>query len=155
LLLGITRGGPETDGALSRVLFICEQLGISGHLLEFVQEGEKGATHVWAEVLANSEKWLLGIARAIITNPELMCIHKPLMAQNDVTSKKVMHVLKKFVEEKGFGLDMDTRHLRRPRTCILTAAKAQSAKAADKVFKVSHAGGVELIDKAEIDSNLG
>jgi len=147
--LGINRGSPDEAGLAERIYQICVDLGLPTHLLDFVKEAEKGHVHTWGEVLANSEKCLCGIARAIVANPELLCIHKPLMAQPDETAQKVIAMLRGFVDNKGILLDPNSRHLRRPRTCIFTAAKAKSAAAADSVYRVSLTG-VEKLDPSAV-----
>jgi ABC-type multidrug transport system fused ATPase/permease subunit len=151
--LGINRGSPDEAGLAERIYQMCVDLGLPKHLLDFVKEAEKGQIHTWGEVLANSEKCLCGIARAIVANPELLCIHKPLMAQPDETAQKVMAMLRGFVDNKGILLDPNSRHLRRPRTCILTAAKAASAAAADSVYRVT-LKGVEKLDRADVASQF-
>jgi len=149
LKLGINRGSPDEKDLSERMLKCCALLGLPEHLLDLAKQEDKGPTLVWGEILARSEQCIIGIARALLSNPELLCIHKPLMAQPEDTAIKVMSQLRAFVDDKGVLLDPEMRHLRRPRTCIMTAAKAKTAEDADTVFKVTHAG-VHLLARSEI-----
>jgi hypothetical protein len=56
----------------------------------------------------------------------------------------VLLALREFIDNKGCKVDSSTRHLRRSRTCILTADKAESAVSADVVYKVCNGSVVEL-----------
>merc|ERR1719199_16452 len=80
----------DSDGKLERVLKICERLNIPQDVLDLVSQGASGPALVWAELISHSHKCLLGLARAVITNPEVLCIHKPTIAYNESTSKRVL-----------------------------------------------------------------
>jgi ABC-type multidrug transport system fused ATPase/permease subunit len=144
LKLGINRGSPDEKDLSERLLKCCSLLGLPQHLLELAKQEDKGPILVWGDILARSEQCLIGIARALLANPELLCIHKPLMAQQEEVAAKVMNQLRDFVDQKGVLLDPEMRHVRRPRTCIMTAAKAKTAEDADTVFKVTHEGVIQL-----------
>jgi ABC-type multidrug transport system fused ATPase/permease subunit len=139
----------DSDAELKRVCTICSRLGLPEDMMALVRQGSEGTVLTWGEVISQSQKSILGLARAVITNPELMCIHKPIMAYNEETSKVVLDMLKQFCIDKGVEQELESRHVRRPRTCIITAAKASSVKVADFVYWVSHKDGVRYISKSE------
>merc|ERR1719199_1422911 len=90
----------DSDAAIERVCTICQRLGMPEDLMTLVKQGPKGEQLTWAEVVSQSHRALLGLARAVIANPELMCIHKPIMAYNEETSAMVLDMLKEFCTNK-------------------------------------------------------
>jgi ABC-type lipoprotein export system ATPase subunit len=134
----------SAEGSMERIVSICMMLGVPNHNIDRIKLGLDGETHVWTEVLSHAEKIQLGMARALIMNPELICVHKPLMSLNANRGNKVLLAFREFIDNKGCKVDSSTRHLRRSRTCILTADKAQSAVNADVVYKVGNGTVVEL-----------
>ena len=92
---------------------------------------------------------MLCIARALITNPEVCVLHTPTEGLDEVTAERILLLLRESVDEKGVGQDENTWHMRRPRTCIITAAKVASVAVAERVYSVSHKDGVKYISKAE------
>lgn len=145
LTFGCIPGDADADTA--RVTKICERLGLPQNVIDIVAQGFKGPVLVWSELLSHSHKCLLGVARAMITNPELLCLHKPVMAYNESTTQRVLGMLKEFCVDKGIEVDMETRHLRRPRTCVITAAKVASVNLADHIYLVSHKHGCRYVPK--------
>lgn len=140
--------GPEDpDSRVERVMSICRRLLFPEDILHMIGEGHKGPVLVWQEVLAHSHKSLLQFARAIITNPELMCVHKPVMYIGDKSSAVVLELLREFCVQKGVGQNDKTRQHRRPRTCILTAAKIAAVQEADRIYLVSRKAGIKYIPK--------
>jgi len=137
----------DSDTEMERVVKICSRLGLPQGELDLIKQGKDAPAMVWGELLSHSHISLLGIARAIITNPELMCIHKPIMAHSEETSATIIAMLKEFCVEKGVGQDATTRHLRRPRTCVMTAAKLSSVTFADHVYLVSRRDGIRYVPK--------
>lgn len=145
LIFGVNPGDP--DGSLERVQAICDKLGVSDEVKQYVRMGPDGERRMWLDVLSHSQKCLCMIARALAANPELLCIHKPTMAFDETTSKRVLRLLREFVEAKGVEQDASTRHCRRPRTCITTSSKFLGIEAADVVFTVTREAGIQAIEK--------
>jgi len=106
--------------------------------------------HQWDKMFSQSMRNLLAFARAVITNPELLCMHKPIMAYDEETSSIVLDMLKDFCVSKGVEQDQKSRHMRRVRTCIITAAKAASVYKADHVYSISHESGVRFLSPANL-----
>lgn len=135
LTLGVPKGHP--DGCIERVREICSGLGLPAAMLDTIREEESSPTVVWSEALSGSEKHMLVIARALIANPEVMCIHKPTLHVNDPMAEKIVGMLRDFVDQRGICLPKEEKHLRRPRTCIMTSTRMTSLQRADQIFKVS------------------
>lgn len=146
LLFGVHPG--DDDGRMERIEAICRSLSIPESLISLIASD---TSHSWAEVLSMTTRVLVNMARAVIANPEVLCIHKPTLAFDNDTAAVVLKVLKSFVEEKG--VLQDHSHMaflsRRNRTCIITAARTASVRTADLVFQISP-DGVKKIEKHEI-----
>jgi ABC-type multidrug transport system fused ATPase/permease subunit len=163
LALGINRGSPDEQNLEERMLKICACLGMPPHVTDFIKEGHDGAVHPWASVLASSEQACIGIARAVIANPELLCIHKPLSGQPDERAHSIMELLRRLVDEKGVFMDPLQRSQRRPRTCLLTkdlhglsaAVKEKSAEHIDSVYTVTHMHGTRRLTAEEVAAEFG
>jgi len=134
LVFGVTPG--DLDGSVKRVRAICRRLELPEDLIHSIKDDKTTHHAKWADVVSSSERHMLSFARAIIANPEVLCIHKPTLHIGDHASLAVVDMLREFVDQRGVALDPETRHLRRPRTCIITSARSTSMWKSDKVFKV-------------------
>jgi len=85
----------------------------------------------WLDGLTYTEKVKLHLARALIMNPEVIVLQRPLHHYDSKTSQLVMNVLKAHVRERGLGLPEEGRPHRRPRTCFFTIEDASQAEQAD------------------------
>eukprot|EP00747_Dinoflagellata_sp_TGD_P089395 gnl/TRDRNA2_/TRDRNA2_164306_c0_seq1.p1 gnl/TRDRNA2_/TRDRNA2_164306_c0~~gnl/TRDRNA2_/TRDRNA2_164306_c0_seq1.p1 ORF type:complete len:294 (-),score=44.63 gnl/TRDRNA2_/TRDRNA2_164306_c0_seq1:30-818(-) len=150
--------GEDPDGSMQRVLEVCRKLGVYEKVLHYVQEGPSGEHRSWLDILSQTQKSMCMIARAVIANPEMMCVHKPTLSCDEVATTRVMSVFREFVELKGVSQDASTRHQRRPRTCIITSSKAFGVDVADVVYYVSSEAGIEQLkgeDRKALVSRLG
>eukprot|EP00747_Dinoflagellata_sp_TGD_P123274 gnl/TRDRNA2_/TRDRNA2_173788_c2_seq1.p1 gnl/TRDRNA2_/TRDRNA2_173788_c2~~gnl/TRDRNA2_/TRDRNA2_173788_c2_seq1.p1 ORF type:complete len:232 (-),score=30.50 gnl/TRDRNA2_/TRDRNA2_173788_c2_seq1:62-712(-) len=152
LAFGVLEGDADRDS--SRVTQISEGLSMSAKTLEFIRQGPNGEARIWLEVLSHTQKSLCMVARALIANPELMCIHKPTMAFNEKVTTNVLTLLREFVDNKGAAQNKATRHQRRPRTLLMTSSKFLGVDVADKVFCVTRADGIQEIDKSRVSEEL-
>merc|ERR1719379_879172 len=92
-----------------------------------------------------SHRSLINIARALVANPEVLGMHKPSMALREETAENMLSQLRAFVDDKGLEMDPEMLHMRRPRTCIITAARAYATKLADQVFEFEGKEGVRCV----------
>merc|ERR1711972_266916 len=92
---------------------------------------------IWEDVLSGAQGQLLNIARALISNFEVMCIHHPTNGLGDQAARKAMQAMQPFVELKGVEQDPDQFNTRRPRTCFITHCAEDMPEQADVVVKVS------------------
>jgi len=136
---GVRPGDP--DGNKTRVKQIFRHMGLPGNVLNLLEDDSLHFTN-WLDVLSVSQRHLLSIARALIANPQVICIHKPTEKYSDERGKKVLALLKEFTE--GHGIAQDQRVVSaktpRPRTCIMTNVSVHAKDYADDIILVSRAG---------------
>merc|ERR1711871_920487 len=101
-----------------------------------------------------TQKRFLHLARALIANPEILCIHKPTLPFDSPGVKKVIMMLGRFVREKGVWQDDSERWFRRPRTCFFTASRREGIDLADQVLAVNKKRGVYPMDKGDVTDAL-
>jgi len=123
------------DGKVTRVQAICRRLGLPGELLEMAHPDETGEIS-WTESLSSAEQHLIVIARALIANPEVLCIHKPVLHVGAASAPTVIELLREFVDKRGVEQDENEYRVRRPRTCIITSTRAASLPMVDSVYKI-------------------
>eukprot|EP00930_Biecheleria_cincta_P013997 TRINITY_DN12219_c0_g1_i1.p1 TRINITY_DN12219_c0_g1~~TRINITY_DN12219_c0_g1_i1.p1 ORF type:complete len:951 (-),score=122.96 TRINITY_DN12219_c0_g1_i1:105-2594(-) len=123
------------DGSVARVKDILRKLGLTQDQ-RLMAHLESDAALNWHEELPLSQRHLLCLARAFISNPEVLCVHRPLLSCNESQSYQVMRVMREFVEKKGLELPDSSIHLRRPRTVIMTSEKLAGMEMADTVLGV-------------------
>lgn len=90
----------------------------------------------WLDGLTYTEKVKLHLSRALIMNPEVIVLQRPLHHYDYNTSKLVMDVLKAHVRERGLGLPEEGRPHRRPRTCFFTVEDVSQAEQADVAWHI-------------------
>mmetsp|Transcript_20945 Transcript_20945/g.48821 ORF Transcript_20945/g.48821 Transcript_20945/m.48821 type:complete len:844 (-) Transcript_20945:340-2871(-) len=79
--------------------------------------------HGWRESLSFQEKAKIHIARALIMNPEIMILEKPLMNFDENEAALVASVLKEYVANRGVAMPVDSYESRRPRSCFYSAER--------------------------------
>eukprot|EP00438_Fugacium_kawagutii_P013022 Skav214737 [mRNA] locus=scaffold3176:92204:93454:+ [translate_table: standard] len=57
----------------------------------------------WDQVLSHTQQVKLGLARALVANPDVLLLHKPAMPYDDRTSHMVLEVIKSHVKNRGVG----------------------------------------------------
>jgi len=92
------------------------------------------------EALSYSERAKLHIARALLMNPEVMVLQRPLAHFNHADQDKVLDLIHEHVRNRGIGLPPETAHLRRPRTVFLSVESEELAKHADVVWDMVRVG---------------
>jgi len=142
LIFGVKPG--DSDASVSRVQEICRMVGLSEATVCQIREDSEDKD-AWMKVLSETDATLLNLARALVANPEILCVYKPMSPFDDVMSNRMMQLFKRFVEDRGLQQNDATRHERRPRTCIITVSKVQFVEAADVVVHVDCAGGIQVL----------
>jgi ABC-type multidrug transport system fused ATPase/permease subunit len=106
-------------------------------------EAEDGTS--WQSSLTATEKMKLNFARAVIYNPEVLLIERPLFPYDQDSSALIMKCLKEHVHERGLCLPRETIHQRRPRTCLFTEMPHMSlAYDADMVYCMLKDGSLRM-----------
>lgn len=142
LSFGVADG--DSDGDLARILTICRRLTLDDEVLNYIGSD---ASLPWPDVLSLTQCSLLCTARAVISNPEVLVMHKPTQPFDDVTCELIMGLFKEYVVNKGIEQDPSMWWCRRPRTCIVTSSKAAGINQCDHVVHVSAKAGYEIVGK--------
>jgi len=145
LTLGVNSG--DADARLDRVQQICGKLGLDGHVLHHLQVP---TILNWENTFSRSQLRLLGLARSLVYNPEVLCCDKPLVALNEESCRRVLDVLKQFVDQRGIGLCADTLLQRRPRTVIVAGSNRFCMQYADQLISVSD-NGICQVNRHELE----
>jgi len=95
---------------------------------------EKEGVVPWQEKLSATEKHKIHLARALIMNPEVLVLHKPVTKYDTKTAAIIMRIIKEHVQNRGFHVSAHSVHRRRPRTCIFTPSNAEQMQRADRVW---------------------
>jgi len=88
----------------------------------------------WKERLSYSERAKLHLARAILMNPEVMVLQRPLVHFNQQEQNDVFSLLQEHVRNRGLEHPSDTVAKRRPRTTFLSVENQEQANLADVVW---------------------
>jgi len=126
-----------SDGAKTRVAAILRTLQCEDCIEDGVESTER---KMWQSRLTVKERHTLNLARALIANPYLICIHKPTMAYGAKNSDMVMQLLRDFVRSRGVEQGNAPVESRRPRTVIYTSFRKSSTEYADKIYKITKTG---------------
>lgn len=127
----------DPDADETRIKLVCRELKMPETIINKMHHDED-----FRQTLSMTEKSLVRIARALISNPEVLCIHKPTIGFDHALASNIMKKIFKFVKEKGLHQDENASKLRRCRTCIFTASrKAPDLNFAHKVLHVKKKEG--------------
>ena len=95
----------------------------------------------WLTRMSASEKWRFQLARALLHNPHVLAIHRPVQELSGEVRQIVLACLKDFVRMRGLdvegGLDAAKR---RPRTVIFTTGSDDRFDFADYVWRITPQG---------------
>eukprot|EP00929_Paragymnodinium_shiwhaense_P002949 TRINITY_DN10329_c0_g1_i1.p1 TRINITY_DN10329_c0_g1~~TRINITY_DN10329_c0_g1_i1.p1 ORF type:complete len:879 (+),score=178.62 TRINITY_DN10329_c0_g1_i1:149-2785(+) len=131
---------------LVRPLKLLDEEIKNGLMPEPVQHGKSGDAGWWSTVSA-ADLAGLHLARALVANSEVLCLHHPMLHYNEHERDIIMNMLAEYVEERGCCLDGPKLN-RRPRSIFYTARNSDVAKLyADKVFEIK-GGGVSVLPGA-------
>lgn len=112
---------------------------MSSSTLDKLHEDSQVATH-----LASASRFKIQLARALVTDPEVLLIHKPIAFATAHEAHTIMELLREFVDKRGVENDTETKYFRRPRTCIISLAKPFCMNLVDKVVSMRERGIKEL-----------
>jgi len=155
----------EEDADMKRVMKICTQMGMSEDVLNLISGDQHGqykstitgtgdsvANRRTAEEKARSiasvshkDRCLLHLARALIVNPDLLIMHKPLTQFHSVDVQRVLEVFRTYVDLRGLEQPVQTRQQRRPRTCIMSLASLEGVEFFDLVLRIGD-GSVQEVN---------
>jgi len=168
LFANITFGpADEEDEHIDRVIRLCQRMGVSAPVIDHIKSDAQGeravlggdkndcggadAPHESEELLlSHSDTSLVHLVRALTMNPEVLIIHKPTASFSDRHAKKIVEILRDFVDNRGLEEPRETVHSRRPRTCIFSLPFASPlTEGADLVLRVEE-GGVRADEEQQM-----
>jgi len=103
----------------------------------------------WQETLASAERAKIHLARALIVNPEVLVLQRPLIHYDDREAPVVLEVITDFVNKRGICLPEASINRRRPRTLFFSPSTQAQAKKADVVWRLNKGKGQVSVCKAE------
>jgi len=106
----------------------------------------------WVDTLSYSETAKLHLARALLMNPEVMVLQRPLLHFNQHDQKDVLDLLHEHVGNRGFGLPSENMSMRRPRTVFLSVENQEQADRADVVWMVEGTGAKSSVSVKKQDT---
>jgi len=141
LIFGMHEDQP--DASRERVASIVRRLTKSHEIASYL---DSDAEESWQDIFSGAQCKLLGIARALIHNAEVLCIHKPLAKLTHDDAEHVVQALHDHLDNKGMELASDPVK-RRPRTVFVSAATSDRAiDAADNVVLLDSGGVIQALD---------
>jgi len=105
---------------------------------EIEQAYEDSHHEHWANDLSYSEKCKLHVARALIMNPEVMVMQRPLYHYGVRDSKKILQAIRDHVDCRGLEMPLAGRSKRRPRTVIFSTETDAECKICDAVWELQN-----------------
>lgn len=115
----------------------CNEAGSNSSSKESVESGaEEMMVNDWGKKLNYVEVAKIHLARALIMNPEVLILQRPLIHFDDEEAKRVRGVLWNHIRNRGLGLPTETAARRRPRTLFFSPSSESEARAAEVLWKV-------------------
>jgi len=113
-----------------------------------------GRNHLaWFRNLSETQRALFSLARALITNPEVLCIEKPTLPYCDSIARDVLSILHEHVRKRGLEQGHTSSQELRPRTVIMTNVNSLVQDYADAIFLVKE-GEIRQLDKEHISQHM-
>lgn len=102
----------------------------------------------WFDRLSYNDKKRLNLARALVFNPEILVLHRPVDDADTAEMKVILQLLREHVDALGVEMDPNTRRKRRPRTCFFTGGEHEKSAViknqADVVWTLSRKDGLVI-----------
>eukprot|EP00928_Gymnodinium_smaydae_P029802 TRINITY_DN22345_c0_g1_i1.p1 TRINITY_DN22345_c0_g1~~TRINITY_DN22345_c0_g1_i1.p1 ORF type:complete len:923 (+),score=178.65 TRINITY_DN22345_c0_g1_i1:62-2770(+) len=107
------------------------------------EEGEDGVEK-WQDTLNYVEIAKIHLARALIVNPEVLVLQRPLIHYDDREGDRIAQVLHSHVVERGLCMPQEGSSRRRPRTCFFSPSTAEEVRDADIIWRIKNARVTEI-----------
>lgn len=143
LIFGMNRDRP--DASRERVKAIALRLTSSHTVVDHLDEDMEKA---WHDIFSGAVCKLLCLARGLVQNYELLCIHKPLAKLSSVDADAVIEAFHDHINSKGLELHVDPTH-RRPRTVIISANHRKHVSGAHDVLELDPYSGLRSLRNSD------
>jgi ABC-type multidrug transport system fused ATPase/permease subunit len=134
--VGLTKGDKSPSGnfvvASSRSMSPMKQIKDFDELASLDH-----AVDNWLLKLSHTQKMKLHLCRALIANPNIMFLQRPLHHFSDSVAEEVLDVFREHLELRGLGYEEGTVQQRRLRTMFLIVENEVQANKADVVWTMS------------------
>eukprot|EP00746_Dinoflagellata_sp_MGD_P076970 gnl/MRDRNA2_/MRDRNA2_30933_c0_seq2.p1 gnl/MRDRNA2_/MRDRNA2_30933_c0~~gnl/MRDRNA2_/MRDRNA2_30933_c0_seq2.p1 ORF type:complete len:948 (+),score=154.35 gnl/MRDRNA2_/MRDRNA2_30933_c0_seq2:134-2977(+) len=115
--------------------------------IDFQNQGKDSSLRNWIEPLTTTDLTIISQVRAYLVNPEVLVMLRPCIYYDEMRSQTAYRNMQEYVDNRGLGLDLKTKHRRRPRTLIYSATSMEEAHVADYIWVVKGGTVTELEDK--------
>eukprot|EP00928_Gymnodinium_smaydae_P029614 TRINITY_DN22256_c0_g1_i1.p1 TRINITY_DN22256_c0_g1~~TRINITY_DN22256_c0_g1_i1.p1 ORF type:complete len:1018 (-),score=208.61 TRINITY_DN22256_c0_g1_i1:56-2692(-) len=100
--------------------------------------------------LSMSDKVRMHLARALVMNPEVLVLHKPMAHFDEEHRQHVMNLLRDYVDCRGVEKSPEEFAMRRPRTCIFSVSTHDVSEMADIILNVD-GGRIDQLDTKKMN----
>jgi len=107
----------------------------------------------WQGLLSQTDRRIIQLARALLTNPHVLVIHRPLASLDEEVAECVLESLRAFIDQRLFTGASKSASSLLSRTVVFSSSTHDEAaiRAADRVIVVgSPAGGATLLDESAV-----
>merc|ERR1719265_1164095 len=91
------------------------------------------------------EKAKIHLARALIVNPEVLVMQRPLYHFGESVASDMLGAMREYVDNRGLCLPKVTKSRRRPRTLFFSPTNYRQSKQADVVWEITHHRQIEQV----------
>lgn len=130
-----TDGEPRPGGRIS-LNHHREMFSLAARGIQDADIARRGEGFLWQSSLSDIERAKVHLARALIMDPEVCVMQRPLSIYSHREAARVLTVLKEHVDHRGLGLPEALRENRRPRTLLFSPEDEGQAAQADVLMKV-------------------
>eukprot|EP00747_Dinoflagellata_sp_TGD_P106452 gnl/TRDRNA2_/TRDRNA2_169855_c4_seq3.p1 gnl/TRDRNA2_/TRDRNA2_169855_c4~~gnl/TRDRNA2_/TRDRNA2_169855_c4_seq3.p1 ORF type:complete len:193 (-),score=32.23 gnl/TRDRNA2_/TRDRNA2_169855_c4_seq3:54-593(-) len=92
----------------------------------------------WSDSLSYTERAKIHLSRALIMNPEVLVLQRPLCHFDRSTGLMMLDALKKHVSDRGYRMSQATVERRRPRSLFLSPTTDEEKELASILWEVRH-----------------
>ena len=136
LLYGLKEGTYDRKREIARACRIATRLGLTNRLIEHVETdnmlGVNGCK------ISRTDRTLIHLARAFVTNPEVLVLHKPAVLVDNVLRARIFTMMRDFVRQRGIDQDANEPiERRRVRTIVYSCSRNSETVMADRVFNIN------------------
>eukprot|EP00747_Dinoflagellata_sp_TGD_P106450 gnl/TRDRNA2_/TRDRNA2_169855_c4_seq1.p1 gnl/TRDRNA2_/TRDRNA2_169855_c4~~gnl/TRDRNA2_/TRDRNA2_169855_c4_seq1.p1 ORF type:complete len:343 (-),score=51.29 gnl/TRDRNA2_/TRDRNA2_169855_c4_seq1:109-1137(-) len=121
-----------------------EKLAEEGEEEEEVEDEEEAS--IWQDVLSHAERAKMHLARALIMNPEVLALQRPLSHYDENTAIEVFAAIQEHISGRGYKMPREGVLRRRPRTMFLSPSTRNELEWADQIWDLGTADstGVDI-----------
>mmetsp|Transcript_106131 Transcript_106131/g.274504 ORF Transcript_106131/g.274504 Transcript_106131/m.274504 type:complete len:290 (+) Transcript_106131:3-872(+) len=107
----------------------------------------------WLSSLTHGEKAKVNLARALIMNPEVLLLQRPLCHFDNEQFNEVLNILVQHVDQRGYKMPRETSIYRRPRTLFFNPIFKSELEIANTYWYINSAErNVDVVPKSDLAS---